>query len=93
MTDGQNDKKFSTWNPEAKCMVCTWLKKNSSDGPKKVQKRPQNVPGKVSKKQDRAILPKSKLLVYVTGWLVAKMVLSVFLLRSIISTFSVYESS
>ena len=26
MTDGQNDKKFSTWNPEAKCMVCTWLK-------------------------------------------------------------------
>ena len=25
-TDGQNDKKFSTWNPEAKCMVCTWLK-------------------------------------------------------------------
>ena len=26
MTDGQNDKKFSTRNPEAKCMVCTWLK-------------------------------------------------------------------
>ena len=30
MTDGQNDKKFSTWNPEAKCMVCTWLKNSDS---------------------------------------------------------------
>ena len=25
--DGQNDEKFLTWNPEAKCMVCTWLKR------------------------------------------------------------------
>ena len=32
-TDGQNDKKFSTWNPEAKCMVCTWLK-NDENKPK-----------------------------------------------------------
>ena len=31
MTDGQNDKKFSTQNPEAKCMVCTWLKNNGSN--------------------------------------------------------------
>ena len=40
MTDGQNDKKFSTWNPEVKCMVCTLLKNSvifyliSMDSPK-----------------------------------------------------------
>ena len=39
MMDGQNDKKFSTWNPEAKCMVCTWLKKTKQKKNKKTLKR------------------------------------------------------
>ena len=52
MTDGQNDNKFSTWNPEAKCMVCTWLKNLDQEegGNSRLQKTKEDSMPKLKRK-------------------------------------------